>query len=102
MMGGRLQQNAEDLRAAVESGALEQAAAMLPDFRATLESALGTLTPGDPRALQLVREARDWMGRMRQLALCQRAHLALELENLACLGPYTAERRCPKTWEMQG
>jgi hypothetical protein len=102
MMDARLQQNAEDLRAAVESGALEQAAAMLPDFRAALESALETLAPGNPRALQLVSEARDWMGRMRQLALCRRAHLALELDNLACLGSYTAERRCPRTWEIRG
>ncbi len=102
MMRGRLRSVAERLRTAVEGGALAEASVLLPEFRDALGFALAELRPGDGEALRLVGEARDCLGRLRQLALCQRAQLALEIETLACADCYAPARATRRTWEVRG
>lgn len=99
-MGGGLNGAASRLRAAIEEGNYRPALSLLPEFRREFDAAMAKLPPNGPEALALATEARDLLEWARCLTLCGQAHIAAQLEALACLNAYGRGRRERSSWEI--
>lgn len=97
-----LDRTAARLRAAIEEGAYGPALALLPEFRRELDAALAAVPPGGPAARAIASGARDLLEWSRRTALCGQAHIAAQLEALACLDAYNGGRRERHSWAVNG
>lgn len=101
-MSGGFEAAAARLRAAVEAGAYGPALALVPEFRREFDAALSDAPPGGTAAREITTRARDLLEWARRATLCSQAHLAAQLEGLACLNAYAGTRREHRCWELEG
>lgn len=102
MSAAGLETTAARLRAAIEEGAYGPALALLPTFRRQLDAALAAAPPGGPEARAIAAGARELLEWSRRTTLCAQAHMAAQLEALACLNAYGATRRKQHSWAIDG
>lgn len=101
-MSRGLEQAAARLRGAVEAGDFGAALAALPAFRRELDAALVMMPPGAPDSVTIAAEASDLLEWARRVTLCARAHVAAQLDALACTDAYAGARPARRRWEMDG
>ncbi len=99
-----LRLTAERLRQAVAGGACAQAHGLVRAYGWEVCEALRKLSPADPQAAEIVREARDLLEWVRRMTLSIRARAATQLAQLtATPSPYRALCRPDRhSWELEG
>jgi hypothetical protein len=85
-----LEETGAGLRSAVHCGSYAEAEAILARYASAVEEAAGRLSPGDTRAVEIVRQAIDLLHWTTRMVRAGRAHTAGELAQLSVGRPYRA------------
>jgi hypothetical protein len=90
-----LEETGAGLRSAVHCGAYAEAEEILAHNGRAVEEAAGRLSPGDTRAVEIVRQAIDLLHWTTRMVRAGRAHTASRLAQLSVGRPYRALAASP-------
>ena len=92
-----------EIRQSVASGNYPAAGLLVNRYTRELEENLRALAPQDPQTGRMMHQALDLLNWVKRITQAQRAHAALELQQLPNLAPFRKPGlRRLNTWHLEG